>query len=204
LGAALERAANLAKDMPTKKERAIVMITDGNTTLATSRTGALVERFKKANASGAGARLYVFGIGSDTNLRLLEELARASRGFFDWTRETDQLEFKLNAFISKVGRQPIDSLKLENADAANFYHIYPDYLATAYDGTRLSFVGRYKRPGPAALTVSGNAEGRAVRLTGQVELPERDDSHPHVARMRARASTRCCVRSRSRAKHARR
>lgn len=187
MGAALEQAAKLAKDMPSKKERAIVMITDGNTTLATSRTGALVERFKKANAAGAGARLYVFGIGADTNLRLLEELARASRGFFDWTRETDQLEFKLNAFISKVGRQPIDSLKLENADASNFYNIYPDYEATAYDGTRLSFVGRYRRPGPAALTVSGNAEGRAVRLTQQVELPERDDSHPHVARLWARA-----------------
>lgn len=187
MGAALERAAKLAKEMPSKKERAIVMITDGNTTLATTRTGALVERFKKANAAGAGARLYVFGIGADTNLRLLEELARASRGFFDWTRETDDLEFKLNAFISKVGRQPIDSLKLENADATNFYHIYPDYEATAYDGTRLSFVGRYKRPGPAALTVSGNAEGRAVRLTRQVELPERDDAHPHVPRLWARA-----------------
>jgi len=187
MGAALERAAKLAKEMPAKKERAIVMITDGNTTLATTRTSALVERFKKANTEGAGARLYVFGIGADTNLRLLEELARASRGFFDWTRETDDLEFKLNAFISKVGRQPIDSLKLENADASNFYQIYPDYEATAYDGTRLAFVGRYRRPGPAALTVSGNAEGRAVRLTQQVELPERDDSHPHVPRVWARA-----------------
>jgi Ca-activated chloride channel family protein len=187
MGAALERAARLAKEMPAKKERAIVMITDGNTTLATAKTPALVERFKKANAAGGSARLYVFGIGSDTNLRLLEELARGSRGFFDWSRETDDLEFKLKAFVSKIGRQPIDSLKLENADATNFYQVYPDYDATAYDGTRLAFVGRYKRPGPAALTVSGNAEGRPVRLSEQVELPARDDSHPHVPRVWARA-----------------
>jgi Ca-activated chloride channel family protein len=78
-------------------------------------------------------------------------------------------------------------LKLQNADAENFYQVYPDYDATAYDGTRLSFVGRYKRPGPAQLTLTGNAEGKQVRLNQQVELPARDDSHPHVPRLWARA-----------------
>lgn len=187
LTAALERAAQLSKAMPAKKERAIVMITDGNASLQTTRVKAITERFQKANDAGARARLYVFGIGSDTNLRLLGELARASRGYFDWSRETDDLEFKLKGFLSKIGRAPIDTLKLAGADATNFYQVYPDYEATAYDGTRLSFVGRYKRPGPAQLAITGNAEGKAVRLDHQVELPERDDSHDQVPRMWARA-----------------
>ncbi|HSB11067.1 MAG TPA: VIT domain-containing protein [Blastocatellia bacterium] len=187
LGAALDRAANLLKTMPGEKERSIVMITDGNSTLATTRTRAIIDRFQKANDSGARARLYVFGIGSDTNIRLLGELARASRGYFDWTRETDDLSFKLKSFLSKVGRDPIDSLKLQNTDATNFYQVYPDYDATAYDGTRLSFVGRYKRPGPASLTLTGNSAGKPVRMTQQVQLPERDDSHAQVPRMWARA-----------------
>jgi len=187
IGSALDRAVQLAKAMPSRKERSIVMFTDGNSTLATTRTKAIVDRFQKANDSGPRARLYVFGIGSDTNIRLLGELARASRGYFDWTRETDDLSFKLKSFVSKVGRDPIDSLKLQNADASNFYQVYPDYDATAYDGTRLSFVGRYKRPGSASLTITGSESGKAVRLSQQVELPERDDSHPHVPRMWARA-----------------
>lgn len=187
LGAALDRAASLSKAMPGGKERSIVMITDGNSTLATTRTRAIIDRFQKANNAGARARLYVFGIGSDTNIRLLGELARASRGYFDWTRETDDLSFKLKSFLSKVGRDPIDSLKLQNTDASNFYQVYPDYDATAYDGTRLSFVGRYKRPGSASLTLTGNLAGKPVRITQQVQLPERDDSHAHVPRMWARA-----------------
>ncbi|HSQ18893.1 MAG TPA: VWA domain-containing protein, partial [Blastocatellia bacterium] len=186
-GAALDRAASLAKSMPANKERSIVMISDGNSTLATTRTKAIVDRFQKANDSGPKARLYIFGIGADTNLRLLGELARASRGYFDWTRETDDLSFKLKSFVSKVGRDPIDSLKLQNADAPNFYQVYPDYDATAYDGGRLSFVGRYKRPGSSSLTLTGNEGGKPIRLSRQVELPERDDSHPHVPRMWARA-----------------
>lgn len=187
VGSALDRAASLAKAMPSRKERSIVMITDGNSTLATTRTKAIVDRFQKANDSGPQARLYVFGIGADTNLRLLGELARASRGYFDWSRETDDLSFKLKSFVSKVGRDPIDSLKLQNADASNFYQVYPDYDATAYDGARLSFVGRYKRPGPASLTLTGNEAGKPVRFTQTVELPQRDDAHPHVPRMWARA-----------------
>jgi Ca-activated chloride channel family protein len=187
MAAALERAAQMSKAMPSKRERAIVMITDGNTSLGTTRVKAITERFQKANDAGPRARLYVFGIGSDTNLRLLGELARASRGVFDWSRETDGLEFKLKGFLSKIGRAPIDSLKLANADAANFYQVYPDYEATAYDGTRLSFVGRYKRPGTAQLSITGNSEGKAVRLNQQVELPERDDTHEHVPRLWARA-----------------
>ncbi len=187
LGAALDRAAQLTAALPSGKDRAIVMITDGNSTLTTTRARTITERFQKANSSGPRARLYVFGIGSDTNLQLLGELARNSRGYFDFTRETDDLDFKLKSFVSKIGRNPIDSLKLESPDTANFYQVYPDYEATAYDGTRLSFVGRYKRPGPAALQITGSASGKPVNVSQQVELPERDDSHPHVPRMWARA-----------------
>jgi Ca-activated chloride channel family protein len=186
LGAALERGAQLAKAMPENKDRSIVLITDGNSTVATTRARSIVDRFQKANGSSA-ARLYIFGIGADTNIQLLGELARVSRGYFDWSRETDDIAFKLNAFVSKVGREPIDSLKLENSDSSNLYQVYPDYAATAYEGTRLSFVGRYKRPGTAAMTITGNRPGKPLNIAGQVTLPERDDSHPHVPRIWARA-----------------
>jgi Ca-activated chloride channel family protein len=131
--------------------------------------------------------MYIFGIGADSNLQLLSELARASRGYFDWTRETDDLAFKLKAFVSKVGRDPIDTLKLANADDSNFYQVYPDYDATAYDGARVSCVGRYRRPGQATLALTGNASGKQVRLSQPVQLPEKDDSHPHGPRLWARA-----------------
>src|SRR5262249_2224256 len=186
LGRALERAAQLSATMPANKERAIVLITDGNSTAATTRARDIIQRFQKAN-SPAGARLYVLGIGSDTNIQLFGELARRSRGFFDWSRETDDLAFKLKSFVSKVGRDPIDSLKLQAADPANLYQVYPDYDAMTYDGTRLSFVGRYRHPGSATLTLTGNAAGKPVRVAEQVALPERDDTHAHVPRMWARA-----------------
>ena len=187
LGAALERAAKLATAMPPNKKRAVIMITDGNSTVGTTRIKTIVDRFQRANDSGPRARLYVFGVGADTNLSLLGELARQSHGYFDWSRETDDISFKLKAFASKIGREPIDSLKLQNTDASNFYQVYPDYDASAYDGSRFSFVGRYKRSGSATLTITGSLAGKEVSLAGQADLPDRDDSHPHVPRMWARA-----------------
>jgi Ca-activated chloride channel family protein len=186
LAAALERAASLSAAMPANKERAIVVITDGNSTSGTTRVRDIIQRFQNANGA-PHARLYILGIGSDTNIQLLGELARGSRGYFDWSRETDDLGFKLKSFVSKVGRDPIDSLKLQNADSANLYQVYPDYDALTYDGTRLSFVGRYRRPGATSLTITGNAAGKPVRVAENVDLPEKDDSHPHVPRMWARA-----------------
>ncbi len=184
--AALTRATQLIKAMPAKSESAMVMISDGNPTMTTTKTGAIVDGFKKAN-TGSKTRLYVFGIGSDTDVLLLQELARASRGYFDWSRETDDLEFKLKSFVSKVGRNPIDSLALQNSDSSNFYQVYPDYEVTAYDGTRLAFVGRYRKPGTTQLALTGNSSGKPVRLSQQVQLPERNDEHPHLARLWARA-----------------
>src|SRR5262249_39798306 len=95
--------------------------------------------------------------------------------------------FKLKSFVSKVGRDPIDSLKLQSADAGNLYQVYPDYDALTYDGTRLSFVGRYRHPGSTTLTMTGNAAGKPIRVTEQVALPELDNTHVHVPRMWARA-----------------
>jgi len=185
--AALERATGMLKAMPSKGQRSLVLITDGNSSLGTTKMRSIVDRFNKANEAGPRARLYVFGIGTDTNIGLLSELARSSRGFFDWTRQTDDLSFKLKSFLSKVGREPIDSLKLQANESTNFYQVYPDYDSTSYDGTRLSFVGRYKRPGQAALSITGSSSGRPLRLSQQVTLPDKDDSHPHVARLWARA-----------------
>ena len=56
---------------------------------------------KPGNAAGPGARLDVFGMGSDTRVGLLGELASASRGLFVWSRVTDEVE---RVYETVVGR----------------------------------------------------------------------------------------------------
>jgi Ca-activated chloride channel family protein len=187
LESALARAVAAAARLPEAGgERAIVMITDGNPTLTTVETRRVVERFAKANAAGPRARLDIFGIGSDTRVALLGELARASRGLFAWARETDTIDFKLKAFFGKVGRVPIDDLALA-VEGGDVYAVYPDQKTIGYDGSAVHFFGRYRRPGPATFSVRGAGERGPVELRAGVTLPERDDEHADVPRLWARA-----------------
>ena len=180
---ALTAANKAVNDLP-KGERSIVMVTDGNSTLTTTQTKKIVTGFTKANT--AGARVYLFGIGSDTNLGLLGELARSSRGLFLWSRETDDIDFKLKTFFEKVGQQPIDGLSVSFSDPGNFYQVYPDVGLTSYDGSGFAFVGRYKKPESGTVTFNATSQGKPINMSEQVALPELDNTHDHLPRLWAR------------------
>jgi len=180
---ALTAANKAVNDLP-KGERSVVMITDGNSTLTTTQTKKIVAGYAKANT--AGARVYVFGIGSDTNLNMLGELARSTKGLFDWSRETDDIDFKLKIFFEKVGQQPIDGLSVSYSDPSNFYQVYPDVGLTSYDGSQFAFVGRYKKPGTGTVTFNATSQGKPIKMTEQVTLPDLDGTHDHLPRLWAR------------------
>ncbi|MBI4748956.1 MAG: VWA domain-containing protein [Acidobacteria bacterium] len=185
---ALKKGLELAKQLP-GDERDLILITDGNPTLTTTVSRRMVQDFSTANGSGTKriARVYAFGIGSDTNQQFLKELARTSRGYFDWGRETDELEFRLTAFFAKVGQKPIEALALTTSDGANVYSVYPDVDTTSYDGSRFSFVGRYRRPAQSiTFSLAGDQHGRPIKLAASAALPELDNTHSHLPRMWAR------------------
>ncbi|MCS7080460.1 MAG: VIT and VWA domain-containing protein [Chloracidobacterium sp.] len=181
---ALQRGLALAKALP-GEERTLMLITDGNPTLTTTRGGKLARDFAEANAKGGPpVRVFAFGVGADANRDFLNELARVSRGVSEFGRETDDLTFRLEAFFAKVGQRPIEGLKLTVNDADNIYAVYPNEETTGYDGARVSFVGRYRRPqAQATFTVGGARAGQPVMATASGALPENDATHGHLPRL---------------------
>ncbi|MEW6732621.1 MAG: VIT and VWA domain-containing protein [Acidobacteriota bacterium] len=185
LQAALRTALAAANRLP-KGDRAIVLITDGNSTLGSTAVRKIVSSFNQANQNIA--RMFVFGIGNDTKTELLSELVRASNGYFTWARETESLDYKLGVFFEKIGKPVIEGITFNAADSNNFYHVYPDVDRVSYDGSRFAFVGRYRRPGDnAAISVDGKQRGQIIQLTETVKLPELDTTHDHLPRQWARA-----------------
>ncbi len=181
---ALQHGLALAKALP-GDERAIIMITDGNPTLTTTRGSKLIRDFAEANAKGGPpVRVFAFGVGADANREFLGELARVSRGVSEFGRETDDLTFRLEAFFAKVGQRPVEGLSLRLSDLDNAYAVYPAEEITGYDGSRVSFVGRYRRPvAHVECTVSGTQSGRLVTATTTGAFPERDTTHAHLPRL---------------------
>lgn len=174
-------------------DRSLVMITDGNPTLATTSIRKITSSFNEANKNIA--RLYVFGIGADSNTQLLSELVRSNNGYFTWARETEDMEYKLTTFFSKVGGLVIENVGFNAINKDNYYQVYPDVDRVSYDGSRFAFVGRYKRPGTQeALSISGQQAGQPVQVNAVVSLPESDNAYEHLPRMWAQARVNALLR----------
>ena len=58
-------------------------------------------------------RTYIFAVGDDANLPLFRMLARED-GVLEHVLSTEPMEFKLNSFLSKIGRSPVGQLELSD------------------------------------------------------------------------------------------
>lgn len=185
---ALLKALDLASAFPAGG-RSIVLISDANPTLGIANIKQLVRVLEgKKNSKGEmQPRVFAFALGSDANRSLLEELTRASHGYFAQARETEDISTQLRIFFDKVGSPTIEGLRFTSSSEANFHQIYLTHT-NSFDGSSAAFVGRYKKPGPqASVGVQGQHGAQAINLSRTVSLPELDDTHGHLPRLWARA-----------------
>ncbi len=173
----------------TTPEPYLVLLTDGGATRGPIKTATIASWFTKQLEemdSVRRPRVFTFAIGDDANLPLLRLLS-GSRGVIEHVRSTEPVDFKLNAFLSKFGRNPIDGLRLATEPAPLFDLIYP-LQQTLFAGSIASWIGRYTRPAAeASFAVSGQRRGEAFTLEATAELPEQNLAHPHLPRTWARA-----------------
>ena len=182
---ALARAVELSAQFPAG-EHSIVLISDANTTVGTRNLKQILQSVdNKTNASPV--RVFAFGLGSDANGTLLEQLAKSGHGYFARARETEDITIALKIFLDRVGSTSIENLSLTSSDPSNFYQVYStaDY---AFDGSSLAFVGRYRTPSPrTTVTMQGQFGAEALKVSRDVVLPELSDVHQHLPRVWARA-----------------
>lgn len=158
----------------------LVLFGDGGATAGVIQTGKLAEWFEKRWQSLPAAqrpRTYAFAVGDDANVTLMRMLARAN-GAMEHIRSTEPADFKLNAFLSKLGRDPVEGLRLTAAPAGAVDLVYPLH-ETVFPGSAAAWVGQYRNAARVTFA-AGNA--RAA-----VNLPAADASHPDLPRTWAKA-----------------
>ena len=167
----------------------IVLLSDGDATrglIGTGRLAAWYAQQWKSLPESARPRTYAFGVGDDANQALLRLLGQ-NRGLMEWVRSTEPMDFKLNAFLSKIGRDPLAQLKLIPTPAANFDLVYP-LEDTVFPGSVAEWVGQYKKPLPSGqFEVEAIREGAATRMRSSVPLPQENLEHPDLPRTWAKA-----------------
>lgn len=180
-GTNLQGALDAALTQPLARDPYIVVFGDLGATRGIIQNGKLAEWYSakwKQVADARRPRTYIFAIGDDANLPLGRMLAR-NNGVLESVRSTEPIDFKLKAFLSKVGRKPVDNLQLTTSTPSNFDLIYA-LEDSVFPGSMQTWVGEYKKP--AAQATFTVPQARAT-----VPLPAQNIEHEFLPRAWAKA-----------------
>jgi Ca-activated chloride channel homolog len=167
----------------------LVLLSDGGATRGTVQNGKLAAWYgaKWKNLPLAERpRTYIFAAGDDTNQPLLKMLAR-NDGVLETVLSTEPLDFKLDSFLSKIGRSPVGQLSMSALPPGEVSLVYPLQDA-AFAGSVASWVGEYQKPARGVeFDVRGVREGQRFDFRATADLPEKSLDHPQLPRLWARA-----------------
>jgi Ca-activated chloride channel homolog len=167
----------------------IVLLSDGSSTEGLIRNAKLASWYDaqwKSLPATRRPKTYIFGVGDDANLPLFKLLARQD-GVLENVLSTEPIDFKLNSFLSKIGRSPIGQLGLTVSPESSVDSVYP-LQDEAFAGSQAAWVGRYQKPAQdVAFTVRGLRDGASLSVFAKASLPRESTEHSQLPRLWARA-----------------
>jgi Ca-activated chloride channel family protein len=182
-------AAALAQSRLGVGDRYIVLLSDASATggpIANARIASWYAQRRAAIPAAERPRTYLFGIGDDANVPLLKLLSRDD-GLMDVVRSTEPIDFKMRAFVSKIGARPLEKLQLTVDPPASVDLVYP-LDAVSFAGSVASWVGQYAQPAPAVTFTAGGVRNRQrLEMRAAGPLPSASLEHDSLPRTWARA-----------------
>jgi len=167
----------------------LVLLSDGGATEGQIRNAELAAWYEdewKRLPETSRPKTYIFGVGDDANLPLFKLLTRED-GVLENVLSTEPLDFKLNSFLSKIGRSPVGQLGLTVSPESAVDSVY-QLQDTAFAGSRAVWVGRYQKPAQeVGFAVHGVRDGAPLSISAKGDLPSESADHPQLPRLWARA-----------------
>jgi len=169
--AALQRAMSILAARPDGGRPAyVVFLTDGLPTAGVRDESRILKDATKANT--VGARLFVFGVGYDVNVRLLDKLARDKRGRSDYVKPAEPIEAKVSALYRKIKNPVMTGLEVR-VEGLRLYDVYPREIGDLFEGDQIVLAGRYELADGGELSTGESGLRRAKLLVAGKYLGER-------------------------------
>ena len=169
------------KVRPDKSDRPFIVIflTDGLPTVGTRNPDEIVANIKKAS----GVRIFSFGIGSDVNTQLLDQIAEGTRAFSQYVLANEDLELKVSNFYTRIKEPALTNLKLHLGDGVRTSKMYPADLPDLFKGDQLVVAGRYSGAGDVEAKLTGNVGSREQTFTYKLHFDDRKTTDDYVPRL---------------------
>ena len=157
----------------------VIFLTDGLPTVGTRNAEEIVANIKKVS----GVRIFSFGIGSDVNTQLLDQIAEGTRAFSQYVLANEDLELKVSNFYTRIKEPALTNLKLDLAGGVHTSKMYPADLPDLFRGDQLVVAGRYSGAGDVEAKLTGNAGGREQTFTYKLRFEDRNTTDDYVPRL---------------------
>jgi Ca-activated chloride channel family protein len=162
-----------------KRPAYVIFLTDGLPTVGETKEAEILRDTRKANSSDA--RLFVFGVGYDVNVRLLDKLAGENSGRSDYVKPNEPIETKITALYAKIKNPVMTGLQVK-VDNLRLREQYPQQLGDLFEGDQIVLCGRFNANDAAALPIEDGARQSLLHLTGTYLGRERRFDWPVAVR----------------------
>ncbi len=181
-GTAIDEALATTLSGHTNKDEPnlVVFLTDGHPTVGETDPKTILAHVKKSN--GAGARIFVFGVGDDINTHLLDALSTENAADSTYVRGNQEIEQRLSGFYDKVSHPVLANLALDFG-SIHEYDVFPRQLPDLFKGSRLIILGRYREDGHAALTLTGKAGKESKKFVYEGVFSKENRAHEFIPRL---------------------
>src|SRR5262249_22827838 len=116
-------------------------------------------------------RIFTFGVGSDVDTRLLDELAEASRGASQYVSGREDIERTVSGFYARIDKPAMTGLALRAEGDVQLVQTYPQALPDLFHGDQLVVVGRYRGHGDGRVVLSGSVAGQSREIATKIAFP---------------------------------
>jgi Ca-activated chloride channel homolog len=165
----------------------ILFVTDGAPTVGERDPHRIADRVRRARGD---RRVFTFGVGSDVNTQLVEQLALEGRGTAHFVRPDESVEHSVSVVAARL-RDPVlaDARIVVEGGTVRMNRVLPSQPLDIFAGQDLVVLARYSGSGRVRVTVTGRAprggagDARHVRWSSDVVLPARERDNPFVARL---------------------
>jgi len=176
---ALKRALSLQTDR-SERPFVVVFLTDGQPTVGTTDPQAIVSHVKQNHSN---TRVFSFGIGTDVNAHLLDEIAEATRAFNQYVLPEEDLEIKVSSFFAKIKEPVLTDPELKFTGDIRATKFYPAPLPDLFRGEQLVVVGRYSGHGSSAATIAGKVNGQKREFSEDVKFSSDSSDNEFIPKL---------------------
>lgn len=172
--------AALATPGDARRTRYVVFMTDGF-------IGNDAEVIALTRKEIGKARIFSFGVGSNVNRYLLDEVAIAARGYAEYLRPSEKADEMIDRFYNRIGMPYLTDVDVDWGGLA-VTDPRPAALPDLSALQPLVLHARYMHPGEGDITIKGRIAGKPVTQKVHLTLPANAPEHGALEKLWARAT----------------